>query len=1056
MADELTPQEKQEAIDLLREEKKDLATSIGLMKQRNKAMEGVIDVEKDIRKDRRTLSTDINNQVESVQENMMGGVEGFVSDTFGPLGGFINLFTMGFIRRRMANKKLEEENVKETKKQNERLLSVLADRALAAEGITKEETANFENLKTAKIEQIEATQTESEIQQTALKLRQEREEAAAFAEGRQIETIENATNELSGEDSAGGEVVIPAPIITEGAPGGAGGVGGEGGPGGAGGEVSGLEETNRLLKEGFGLASPPYLQTITEQLGGEVARGEEPTVTTTAGGEIDAVSKPGFLMSAEEKVDASFATRDGGGDAVVTEKPGFLMSAEEKVDASFAARGEKNGGEIIPIPEVGGAEESGGVVEEKLTKIEEHLAFIAGNQESAEDRRERLRGEGGEAIQVAPQGEGGKEEKGGGFGKLFKNFKFGDLFKGGGIKKLIATLATTFGSGLTTAFASLGKTFLTTLGPQILKFAGPAALVAGLALAIKDGIAGYFLSDEWGVSKLSGVMGSVLGGTGSGWKNAFANAGKWALIGVGIGAFGGPPGMLIGGIIGAVIGGILGYIGGEDLAKGFDKVGEWFVGIFDTVVDEISKVWHAVMPEWFTNIDFEWSDIFPTGLTKLFNGEYFTVDVPTFHWYSLFPKFLVDWFKGTAEKISEKGFVWTDLLPQAIVDFFTGAIAKPDYKFSWEDLLPTFIVNVIKSIGEAFKETPFTWKSLLPDFIVNLIEGTKIKEGSFEWRDLLPGFITKIFDAGKEAGTTETGEFDWTRLLPGWMGAAWDSTKVLAESAFNWASLLPGWLSAAWGDAKATGKSMLEGTFDWKALLPTWLHGAFDSSVAIKGFAGEGLDSLWGMIKEVFSGLIDKIIALLPGAETVKEVTEAVTETIEGTKQLASDIVEDPVGMAKKGFSAIASALNPFSSDEEEGGGIKGLARGGIVTKPAYLPASGTVVGEHPTWSGKGAAGGGIPEIPDRTGKGEAIIPLDGQRGGAILAEALAPAIAGAILNELMMARVGGGAEGGSAPTVIQDNSTNQNVTNNTIVRTPSPSGPGLHFEGRDFVHKIA
>ena len=89
-------------------------------------------------------------------------------------------------------------------------------------------------------------------------------------------------------------------------------------------------------------------------------------------------------------------------------------------------------------------------------------------------------------------------------------------------------------------------------------------------------------------------------------------------------------------------------------------------------------------------------------------------------------------------------------------------------------------------------------------------------------------------------------------------------------------------------------------------------------------------------------------------------------------------------------------------------------------------------------------------------GGSEAIIPLDDQKGGAILAAALAPAIAGAILNELMMARAGGGAEGGSAPTVIQDNSTNQNVTNNTIVRTPSPSGPGLHFEGRDFVHKIA
>ena len=136
-------------------------------------------------------------------------------------------------------------------------------------------------------------------------------------------------------------------------------------------------------------------------------------------------------------------------------------------------------------------------------------------------------------------------------------------------------------------------------------------------------------------------------------------------------------------------------------------------------------------------------------------------------------------------------------------------------------------------------------------------------------------------------------------------------------------------------------------------------------------------------------------------------------------------------------------------------GGTEGSARGAIVTKPAYLPASGTVVGEHASWSGKGAQAGGTTLVPD--GGDEAIIPLEGQRGGSILAEALAPAIAGAILNELMMARTGGaGAEGGGGQTIIQDNSTNQNVTNNTVVRSPSPSGPGLHFEGRDFVHKIA
>ena len=140
--------------------------------------------------------------------------------------------------------------------------------------------------------------------------------------------------------------------------------------------------------------------------------------------------------------------------------------------------------------------------------------------------------------------------------------------------------------------------------------------------------------------------------------------------------------------------------------------------------------------------------------------------------------------------------------------------------------------------------------------------------------------------------------------------------------------------------------------------------------------------------------------------------------------------------------------------------GTEGLARGGIVTKPAYLPSSGTVVGEHSTWSGgKGAYAGGFAAAPPKTPDGgdELILPLEGQRGGRILAEALAPALAGAILNELMMARAGGaGAEGGGGQTVIQDNSTTNNVSNNTVVRTPSPSGPGLHFEGRDFVHKIA
>jgi hypothetical protein len=128
-----------------------------------------------------------------------------------------------------------------------------------------------------------------------------------------------------------------------------------------------------------------------------------------------------------------------------------------------------------------------------------------------------------------------------------------------------------------------------------------------------------------------------------------------------------------------------------------------------------------------------------------------------------------------------------------------------------------------------------------------------------------------------------------------------------------------------------------------------------------------------------------------------------------------------------------------------------GAARGAvIVNRPSYLPSSGVVVGEHASWSGKGAAKGGIPD-----GGPEAIVPLGSDRAGAFF-DPIAQRM-GETLNAQMYARIGGDRAGATAtaPNIV-DASTNTNVTNNTIIRTPSPSGPSLHFEGRDFVHKIA
>ena len=547
------------------------------------------------------------------------------------------------------------------------------------------------------------------------------------------------------------------------------------------------------------------------------------------------------------------------------------------------------------------------------------LQSLVDNQESKEDRRERMRkekakGSGGILSKIKKKEDGSMDI----MGTLGNIAKF--LLPSGALAGASAML----GTGL----AALGAVAL------------PLVVVGAAMKAIYDGFMGWMNAEDWGVSKVSGALGGFFGGDAEGGiMNMFINAGKWAAIGAGIGSVVPVVGTIAGGLIGAAFGAIMGLIGGKKIAEGFDVIGTWFGKMF-------RSIWDVIVPDWAQQINFEWTDIFPSFLTKLFTGKYFTVDLPEFNVSDIFPKFLTD--------------------------FFTGEMAKPDWTFSWTDLLP--------------------------EWIVKLATGTSIKPGeSFEWRDLLPGFITKIWDAGEAADWKGSDkEFDWTLLLPDWLAPAWDSTKALA--------------------GKAKG----------------------------------GLENLWEMIKDVFSGLIDKIIALLPGAETVKEVTEAVTATIEDTKQLASDIIADPSGMAKKAGGAVVSgAKNLLSSGLSLigfGDDTEGNARGGIiVNRPSYLPSTGTVVGEHGTWSGKGAARGGIP----MDGGPEAIIPLTGNRAQGFI-DPIARSIAGAVMNNLAMEKFAAQNVGMTGQPTVIDSSSQQIVTNNTIINSPDPHGPMLPGAGRD------
>mgnify|MGYP003980104323 FL=1 len=465
---------------------------------------------------------------------------------------------------------------------------------------------------------------------------------------------------------------------------------------------------------------------------------------------------------------------------------------------------------------------------------------------------------------------------------IFKGMKTDDKKAKGFFSSLLggfkwAGLMSSFGSliltGLSTAFTSLGTSF----GPGMIKFfkgASPWALIiAGLSMAIEDGITGYLSADEWGTSKIGAFFGGFFGGDAKGgMKNAFKKAGHFALVGAGIGAMMGAgifsiPGMIIGGLLGAAVGGILGYIGGEKLAKSFDGIGKWFKKQFDDLIlGPIKAVWDFIAPDWAKSVTdtMQWSDLLPPGLTKLFNGEYFTFEMPTFTWTDLFPKFLVDLFNNVTKVAEKQTWSWMDLLPPFLTKFFTGEYAPGKQEFKWQDLVPEFIWKVIEVAKTAWADTPFTWRSLVPNFILKIIDATTPIEGSFSWTDLVPKFITDLVVAGAEE-STKTGEFSWKALLPDWMIGAWDSTKGLAGQvgAFDWRAILPKFITDLFPtDGPLTiskGLSALS-SFDWRALLPKFIADLFPTSGPLTIAAGLDAVASWNW-KSLLPKFIQDFIA---------------------------------------------------------------------------------------------------------------------------------------------------------------------------------------------------
>lgn len=325
------------------------------------------------------------------------------------------------------------------------------------------------------------------------------------------------------------------------------------------------------------------------------------------------------------------------------------------------------------------------------------------------------------------------------------------------------------------------------IGGMLTKGLGIGMIVTSLVLMLKDGIMGAMKADEWGVGKGAAIAGAVLGGTGEGWKNAFANAGKWALMGAGIGLLaGGPIGALIGGLIGAVVGGIMGFFGGKKIAKFientiaglgqfWDNVKEFFKNSWDSIKNFFINMWNSdfitkirtFIGDLFTSIfDFiktpfinMWNVIvdFKDKMVQIWSGdESFLKKLGKTIGETLlfFPKMIWGWISGLGESMKN----W-------FIDMFIGRKETADGKkakkaliVQFWDILKTFwggigkmMMKGLKSVIDFFSQAPSFIKETIIPGIKEFFSGvfTSIVSGigdmtNFVKSDVWP-FITEFF-----------------------------------------------------------------------------------------------------------------------------------------------------------------------------------------------------------------------------------------------------------------------------------------------------------------------
>ena len=212
--------------DVTVERSAELTKEVALLKSRNKTLGNIVDVDKDIlikSKEQATAMGELGDNVKSIGNNILSGAENLTTSIFGgSLGGVLNSLTIGMVKRKNENAKIEKEKARDVAKAtaeeqaiNDKRMSVLVETLALSEEVA-EDGRKFADLKNEEIlEIIKNTELEKEKRERNEKIKEEEQKAFDFIK-KENKAKENGGATVSSESDTSGEFTVISDFLKAG------------------------------------------------------------------------------------------------------------------------------------------------------------------------------------------------------------------------------------------------------------------------------------------------------------------------------------------------------------------------------------------------------------------------------------------------------------------------------------------------------------------------------------------------------------------------------------------------------------------------------------------------------------------------------------------------------------------------------------------------------------------------------------------------------------------------------------------------------------------------